>query len=373
MKPKVSITFNNEAYELALPSTLTGLKQNINALYTNLPIKYKIRYKDEEDDLITITNQSDYEFAYSSVKENIMFMIYGEKEKLKVEDVAAQKEESKNEVNAPAIEILGKEDFMPSIYACIRCKGTTLTKKGRPCKICNATGQMPKDLEERVRQIVKKELKEIIKTEASLYTSKLAQSQRVSSNSVHYDIICQHCKIKPITGIRYNCPKCKSFDLCELCEQNSQHEHPMCKIRRPNQPVYKNSGKLYDMKIVSESSINSENVVEKGNTCIKEWIIMNTGRSVWPEETILVIENLIHNKDMIQKIGKLEPKEIKEVSVEFKAPMEVGSYCFFCQLHAGKGIKFGNTFNLEFKVKDSTELSEKEIVARLGNIDRRYI
>mmetsp|Transcript_28737 Transcript_28737/g.46529 ORF Transcript_28737/g.46529 Transcript_28737/m.46529 type:complete len:110 (+) Transcript_28737:146-475(+) len=34
---------------------------------------------------------------------------------------------------------------------------------------------------------------------------------------------CQVCKTKPITGIRYKCKRCFSFDLCESCYYQGYH------------------------------------------------------------------------------------------------------------------------------------------------------
>ena len=39
------------------------------------------------------------------------------------------------------------------------------------------------------------------------------------------------CKVKPVKGIRYECPHCLGFSLCENCEERIPHEHNLVKIR----------------------------------------------------------------------------------------------------------------------------------------------
>lgn len=34
---------------------------------------------------------------------------------------------------------------------------------------------------------------------------------------VHEGIKCEGCGIETITGVRYSCPKCELFNLCEAC------------------------------------------------------------------------------------------------------------------------------------------------------------
>jgi hypothetical protein len=64
------------------------------------------------------------------------------------------------------------------------------------------------------------------------YLGKKAADQ---ASIVHAGVICDGCKVCPIQGIRYKCSVCVDFDLCDKCEAEKQHAHPMLKIRRPEQ------------------------------------------------------------------------------------------------------------------------------------------
>lgn len=73
--------------------------------------------------------------------------------------------------------------------------------------------QIPKELVNSIRDLVKAEL-------------------RAESNTIiiHHGIECFYCKTDPIVGVLYCCPDC-NFNICEECEDNLDHEHPLYKIK----------------------------------------------------------------------------------------------------------------------------------------------
>ena len=42
---------------------------------------------------------------------------------------------------------------------------------------------------------------------------------------IHYNVICDGCKVTPLRGNRYKCKKCKDFDFCENCYQLNKESH----------------------------------------------------------------------------------------------------------------------------------------------------
>ncbi|CAG9314434.1 unnamed protein product [Blepharisma stoltei] len=75
--------------------------------------------------------------------------------------------------------------------------------------------------EEELRKIVREEVKNV----GSLRFSQIA----------HAGVSCNGCGIKTIFGIRYKCNQCKDFNLCEACEENSDHEHNLLKFKKPEE------------------------------------------------------------------------------------------------------------------------------------------
>eukprot|EP00729_Bicosta_minor_P005081 gene5081-18475_t len=51
----------------------------------------------------------------------------------------------------------------------------------------------------------------------ALAEEKAAAGERATKFGVHDSITCDGCKVRPITGYRYHCTKCKDHDICEDC------------------------------------------------------------------------------------------------------------------------------------------------------------
>lgn len=46
----------------------------------------------------------------------------------------------------------------------------------------------------------------------------------------HVGVTCDGCQQKPIIGKRFKCLVCPNYDLCEQCESNQLHGHPMMRL-----------------------------------------------------------------------------------------------------------------------------------------------
>ena len=58
------------------------------------------------------------------------------------------------------------------------------------------------------------------------------EPSEIISNLIHEGIVCKSCNMNPINGIRYKCPTCVDYNLCENCEHKIPHEHPLLKIKK---------------------------------------------------------------------------------------------------------------------------------------------
>lgn len=55
-----------------------------------------------------------------------------------------------------------------------------------------------------------------------------------SVETMHLNIVCDGCNTANFKGRRYKCIVCPDFDLCENCERNKSHSHPMLRLTSNN-------------------------------------------------------------------------------------------------------------------------------------------
>ena len=60
------------------------------------------------------------------------------------------------------------------------------------------------------------------------------KEQKEKKESIHFNILCDGCKMNPIRGNRYKCIGCPDFDFCENCYQKNKdtHGHEFKKIEK---------------------------------------------------------------------------------------------------------------------------------------------
>ena len=65
-------------------------------------------------------------------------------------------------------------------------------------------------------------------------TKKEQKEPKVNKGPIHFNILCDGCKMNPIRGNRYKCKGCPDFDFCENCYQKNKdiHGHEFKKIEK---------------------------------------------------------------------------------------------------------------------------------------------
>ena len=60
------------------------------------------------------------------------------------------------------------------------------------------------------------------------------QEQKEKKGPIHFNVLCDGCKMNPIRGNRYKCKGCPDFDFCENCYQKNKdnHGHEFKKIEK---------------------------------------------------------------------------------------------------------------------------------------------
>ncbi|OMJ82411.1 hypothetical protein SteCoe_16885 [Stentor coeruleus] len=206
---------------------------------------------------------------------------------------------------------------------------------------------------------------------------------------VHQNIICDECNVGPIIGIRYKCTVCHDFDLCQSCEDTSNHMHPLVKIRVPMKtgaapmcgpfggqsfgphpfrfgnmkeflagPIKEIIKKKYRVKVKSQKFPSYPAVVPGGYMKFT-WEIKNKGKMVWPEGTKLVMHkgNFVCEDVVLRKV---EPGEITLVEVITRLPLVEGECKGAWHLDTGNKV-FG-------KIKAYVKCVNDEKVRKLANM-----
>ena len=238
MTSRIKITLDEDTRVVPLPKSIAEMQGKIFELFKDkIPFQgYRICYVDSEGDIISITNDSDYEVALGqkvlkfivspstsasaikvsapkpsqenpssphefvvvdtsphlteekktteskpmediSAKPSEEEKLAGKKEVQKIE-VEEIKSKNKEPVQPEPKKIAEEQIQVSELYTCLYCKGSKTNKKGRMCKKCKGTGKMSKALVERVRAIVQNELSVMFESEIRSHTSQLLKSQQ---------------------------------------------------------------------------------------------------------------------------------------------------------------------------------------------------
>ena len=104
---------------------------------------------------------------------------------------------------------------------------------------------------------------------------------------VHNGIQCEKCKISPIIGNRYKCPKCLNYNLCEDCEEKNGemgfHPHSDFILYRISETPITSNDFSYDC-LTNDLEIHQNFGIDSFDVKLK---LKNTGYLEWPISSCL--------------------------------------------------------------------------------------
>lgn len=411
MATRLKLTFEAENRILNVTPHFDELIRKAKDLFKEkLPQTFKVFYYDTDNDLITVTNQADYDYAIKQAQGQLRFyisdnadtvkqstMVVGEaplknltllskadlavshyidpKEssiKPPTENPRKQMEEFKQipsfvpaekekiqEIPEPVKQII-KEEIPKKfdVYACLYCNGEKLTRKGKLCKICEGTGRVPQSFLDRLKGILKKEISTAFQSEYASQ-SKIMMSQRQAF--VPPQVKCSKCGVFPIVGPPFKCPNSIDTYLCPKCEKIYIEEHGKPPVgvndAMSKSVVYKIGAdtkvyKNYTMQCVQES-IKDGFIVKPGQTFEKIWKIKNTGADPWPQDTKFSRVTGENINVSISPVGEVLPGAEVDVKATIIAPLEERQYVTYFRLSHGNKVYFGEKPWIDFVVKNS--------------------
>ncbi len=276
---QLKITYNKNTKRCAIPNTFNELIQMIHKVFDlelNLDSYINVKYLDDENDQVVISNDFDYEQALFFMEKSnlktlkIIVTVSDATDSLKESDLLikdlnlskseiAEDEKRSETVESKASE--GKKEaellkYINTQFNEIESENKELNAKEnlkieKPKKnelkegfLENVNKMLTKHYEKIKKKIEKKtnkfmETLEKQQEEKSLNLSTKELETKVKV--VHKGFVCDGCDKGPIEGSRYKCAVCEDFDFCESCEELNadKHPHPFIKIRCPERAPVK--------------------------------------------------------------------------------------------------------------------------------------
>ena len=184
------------------------------------------------------------------------------------------------------------------------------------------------------------------------------------NKTIHKGIVCNKCGKKNIEGIRYKCAQCPNFNLCEICEDNFNHniKHIMIKMRYPakneNELVSRiNRNISYKNKDMNYNLEPKEFKMEKDED---NWTfqinLKNIGAAPWREVTLRCLND---KSDLIGEECEIEYSVNSGSSINqqlkiynIKNQLKKGKniyYCFY-QMFNRQNESFGNVTKIKISI-----------------------
>lgn len=342
--------YKNEIHKcLKVPKDYKTLIETIHKLYKNhLTSPFDLQYEDIDEDRIMLANEDDYEVMlkghkkgrrliniYITDKGNIQLFQLRESYDPEHEDIHNPKDNSL--LHSENYQLITKNDAVSDDDENSSCKSDLshdiiLTKleesimdslpviKEIDIKEQQEQGQGQKQNHEfaTIEDINSKQLDQ--KIQAQFTNSKdlptiqgditiklndlpyLRLSPKVFL--IHKDIKCNSCGLETIIGIRYKCTICNLFNLCEACEQTSDHMHPLINIKHTDQvptacnteeipnyfPSHHESNQRYPCSPIQSlsGSMKTSNVPEANNEDLNEMSSHQGVENTQPEDDIII-------------------------------------------------------------------------------------
>lgn len=239
----LKIFFSSECRRCnSAPSTFAALKEFIFTI-TGLSNPL-IQYQDEEDDLITITTEIEYQdfllyfpnlakllVSPSKIEQssNTFPVFTKSSASLAAPSMIEQSistrvvtEDKSQGMAKPKMQESGcdPEQAISKIIETIPLQTSSVLSGPPELKTSEKFTKTKTNLLESIRTVIREEISK-------------APSLKVSGiNLAHQGIQCDNCKTNPILGIRYKCSQCE-VNFCEQCEYSQDHPHPFFKVRLP--------------------------------------------------------------------------------------------------------------------------------------------
>lgn len=268
-------------------STYASLVTLLKQIFPNLPNNFRVKYLDDDQDLVTISTDIELKEAISVAEGNKVLRLFihvdGSKpeqpqpqtqpQSHSMEEGAQKSEQASSQIPpfnpfANWQELFGNSHINPQFFEQLGNRMSNaadnvesdLNKMFKNLGISGEGKKVPsvQEIQQNVEGLMNQMAENpFVKEYFSQFLAALSKMQQQVTNAaneaaraanahfsgkeessepvIHPNVICDGCD-SPIRGIRYKCSICANYDLCEACEaQGNLHDssHPLLKISRP--------------------------------------------------------------------------------------------------------------------------------------------
>ena len=185
-------------------------------------------------------------------------------------------------------------------------------------------------IKESIREMVKSKLKILEKS----IIDDISKQPALEIQNVHKGIKCSSCGMKNIVGIRYKCTICKNYNLCEICEENIDHDedHVLLKIKEPIQSEEILEEKINNSIIIPENDFKAVPEVfnfKKSNLInIQTVCLINNTNILWKQNTKFICvkekSNLIGNDVILY--DEVKPGNYINIEIVYENMEDINPY-----------------------------------------------
>lgn len=277
----ITLNFYDELKNVMNIKSFKELKDQVSKLYSLDPFDVEeliVKYYDEDNDVITINSENDFELAMKTNKPIVINLEISEKSRLFTSQLGLEKRQSQEkklvtktdllqqeildkqkelerlveeEKKKEAEEMLAKEKAMKEEE---EAKAKSAEEQNKRLKSVQEEEERQRIIEDIITKtvedkveilkatLIKDSVRETLSIVQSIYNDLKVDLPKPKEEVIHKYVRCDGCNASPIVGIRYKCTVCPNFDFCEKCEESNgltnKHNHAFIKLRNPEKSFY---------------------------------------------------------------------------------------------------------------------------------------
>jgi len=264
----LKIKYEEDTRRLTLEKepTFASLKELVSQLLPNLPSQYTLKYRDDDEDLVTLTSDLELREAILVANKNnkvlrLVIQLVKDKEANQTKEKSVPPAfnavpltqtlqslqpllqgllNQLNQMGQQAASTLNMTDLVNQLNS-LGLNSNTPTPPPQLEQLWQTLqsgplGQLFAQLGQSTTNFTSSTAPSCCSTPTASKETKEVKEETKEEEVVHAGVICDGCSASPITGVRYKCANCPDYDLCQICEtKTGLHDptHVFLKMARP--------------------------------------------------------------------------------------------------------------------------------------------